>query len=280
MVGTKTVSVKLDSGSSRPQGAGGLDNSNVSDAIASLLRSALAAEGSRPLRQRGRGFHPQRRRCGWTLRRSTSGTSSTSPRTASPRSSRAMTAAIMAGLVIGRRSSRPPYASLDDVPVADIWKNYTQRRPARLQPRRTRRIDEGETPRARKRTGKLTRPSSSTLRRPCRGRPRGRPPPGLAAYAGTRRGVVIEVQPADGRRLGVDSLAAYAANRTGSTERPLGRGRPGRRRRARRAIAKRRRGAHHRRHGPERHRPRCRPRPPGCVAGPEVRSSGRSSSPR
>ena len=40
---------------------------------------------------------------------------------------------------------------------------------------------------------------------------------GLAAYAGTRRGVVIEVGEADGRRLGVDGLAAYAANRTGST---------------------------------------------------------------
>lgn len=40
---------------------------------------------------------------------------------------------------------------------------------------------------------------------------------GLAAYAGTRRGVVIEVSEADGRRLGVDGLAAYAANRTGST---------------------------------------------------------------
>lgn len=40
---------------------------------------------------------------------------------------------------------------------------------------------------------------------------------GPAAYAGTRRGVVIEVSEADGRRLGVDGLAAYAANRTGST---------------------------------------------------------------
>lgn len=40
---------------------------------------------------------------------------------------------------------------------------------------------------------------------------------GLAAYAGTRRGVVIEISEADGRRLGVDGLAAYAANRTGST---------------------------------------------------------------
>lgn len=40
---------------------------------------------------------------------------------------------------------------------------------------------------------------------------------GLAAYAGTRCGVVIEVSEADGRRLGVDGLAAYAANRTGST---------------------------------------------------------------
>jgi len=40
---------------------------------------------------------------------------------------------------------------------------------------------------------------------------------GLAAYADTRRGVVIEVSEVDGRRLGVDGLAAYAANRTGST---------------------------------------------------------------
>lgn len=40
---------------------------------------------------------------------------------------------------------------------------------------------------------------------------------GLAAYAGTRRGVVIEVSEADGRRLSADGLAAYAANRTGST---------------------------------------------------------------
>lgn len=40
---------------------------------------------------------------------------------------------------------------------------------------------------------------------------------GLAAYAGTRRGVVIELSEADGRRLGIDGLAAYAANRTGST---------------------------------------------------------------
>ena len=40
---------------------------------------------------------------------------------------------------------------------------------------------------------------------------------GLAAYAGTRRGVVVELSEADGRRLGADGLAAYAANRTGST---------------------------------------------------------------
>lgn len=40
---------------------------------------------------------------------------------------------------------------------------------------------------------------------------------GLAAYVGTRRGVVVELSEADGRRLGAEGLAAYAANRTGST---------------------------------------------------------------
>lgn len=60
---------------------------------------------------------------------------------------------------------------------------------------------------------------------------------GLAAYAGTRRGVVIEVSEADGRRLGVDGLAAYAANRTGSTGGLWGAGGPVAVAEARRAIA-------------------------------------------
>lgn len=59
---------------------------------------------------------------------------------------------------------------------------------------------------------------------------------GLAAYAGTRRGVVIEVSEADGRRLGVDGLAAYAANRTGSTGGLWGAGGPVAVAEARRAI--------------------------------------------
>lgn len=60
---------------------------------------------------------------------------------------------------------------------------------------------------------------------------------GLAAYAGTRRGVVIEISEADGRRLGVDGLAAYAANRTGSTGGLWGAGGPIPVAEARRAIA-------------------------------------------
>lgn len=60
---------------------------------------------------------------------------------------------------------------------------------------------------------------------------------GLAAYAGTRRGVVIEVSEADGRRLGVDGLAAYAANRTGSTGGLWGAGGPVPVAEARRAIS-------------------------------------------
>lgn len=60
---------------------------------------------------------------------------------------------------------------------------------------------------------------------------------GLAAYAGTRRGVVIEVSEADGRRLGVDGLAAYAANRTGSAGGLWGAGGPVAVAEARRAIA-------------------------------------------
>ena len=60
---------------------------------------------------------------------------------------------------------------------------------------------------------------------------------GLAAYAGTRRGVVIEVSEADGRRLGVDGLAAYAANRTGSTGGLWGADGPVPVTKARRAIA-------------------------------------------
>ena len=101
MTKTKTVSVKLDSKlytalKTRAE----LSNSNISDEIRSLLRSALAAEGLDIERK----------------------LDATEDRIAAVLS-RPMTAAIMAGLM-SADVLKASYASLDDVPVADIWKNY------------------------------------------------------------------------------------------------------------------------------------------------------------
>ena len=102
---TKNVSVKLDSRlytalKTRAE----LNKSNVSDEIRSLLRSALAAEGLDAALDIERKLDAAEDRIAAVL-------------------SRPMTAAIMAGLM-SADILKASYASLDDVPVADIWKNY------------------------------------------------------------------------------------------------------------------------------------------------------------
>ena len=119
MVGTKTVSVKLDSKlytalKTRAE----LSNSNISDEIRSLLRSALAAEGLDLYGNEVAGFirgvvDARMDVAALDIERKLD---ATEDRIAAVLS-RPMTAAIMAGLMAS-------YASLDDVPVADIWKNY------------------------------------------------------------------------------------------------------------------------------------------------------------
>lgn len=96
MAETKTISVKIDHKlytalKTRAE----LDSSSVSDEIRSLLRSALDIE---------RKLDATEDRIAAVL-------------------SRPMTAAIMAGLM-SADILKASYASLDDVPVADIWKNY------------------------------------------------------------------------------------------------------------------------------------------------------------
>lgn len=125
MVGTKTVSVKLDSRlytalKTRAE----LDKSNVSDVIRSLLCSALAAEELDLYGNEVAGFI----RCVVDARMDVAALDierkldATEDRIAAVLS-RPMTAAIMAGLM-SADVLKASYASLDDVPVTDIWKNY------------------------------------------------------------------------------------------------------------------------------------------------------------
>ena len=132
MVGTKTVSVKLDSKlyaalKTRAE----LNKSNVSDEIRSLLRSALAAEELDLYGNEVAGFirgvvDARMDVAALDIERKLDARLSqlqdvrhaplgeiTRPRTA----------AIMAGLM-SADVLKASYASLDDVPVADIWKNY------------------------------------------------------------------------------------------------------------------------------------------------------------
>ena len=117
MVGTKTVSVKLDSKlyaalKTRAE----LNKSNVSDEIRSLLRSALAAEELDLYGNEVAGFirgvvDARMDVAALDIERNAAVLS------------RPMTAAIMAG-IMSADVLKASYASLDDVPVADIWKNY------------------------------------------------------------------------------------------------------------------------------------------------------------
>ena len=111
---TKNVSVKLDSKlytalKTRAE----LNGSNVSDEIRSLLRSALATEGLDLYGNEVAGF------AALDIERKLD---AAEDRIAAVLS-RPMTAAIMAGLM-SADVLKASYASLDDVPVADIWKNY------------------------------------------------------------------------------------------------------------------------------------------------------------
>ena len=119
MIETKTVSVKLDPKlytalKTRAE----LDDSNVSDEIRSLLRSALAAEGLDLYGNEVAGFI-RGVVAALDIERKLD---ATEDRIAAVLS-RPMTAAIMAGLM-SADVLKASYASLDDVPVADIWKNY------------------------------------------------------------------------------------------------------------------------------------------------------------
>ena len=125
MVGTKTVSVKLVSRlSTALKTRAELDKSNVSDVIRSLLCSALAAEELDLYGNEVVGFI----RCVVDARMDVAALDierkldATEDRIAAVLS-RPMTAAIMAGLM-SADVLKASYASLDDVPVADIWKNY------------------------------------------------------------------------------------------------------------------------------------------------------------
>mgnify|MGYP000292497887 CR=1 FL=1 len=111
---TKNVSVKLDSKlytalKTRAE----LNDSNVSDEIRSLLRSALAAEGLDLYGNEVADF----------IRGVVNARLDAAEDRIAAVLSRPMTAAIMAGLM-SADVLKASYASLDDVPVADIWKNY------------------------------------------------------------------------------------------------------------------------------------------------------------
>ncbi len=84
-----------------------------------------------------------------------------------------MTAAIMAGLM-SADVLKASYASLDDVPIADIWKNYLAQA-GELSRAASSRIDEVKL-HARERADGFLPPSSSTTPSSARGRQRGRPP--------------------------------------------------------------------------------------------------------
>lgn len=125
MAETKTISVKIDHKlyialKTRAE----LDNSNVSDEIRSLLRSALAAEGLDLYGNEVAGFirgvvDARMDVAALDIERKLD---ATEDRIAAVLS-RPMTAAIMAGLM-SADVLKASYASLDDVPVAEIWKNY------------------------------------------------------------------------------------------------------------------------------------------------------------
>lgn len=122
---TKNVSVKLDPKlyaalKTRAE----LDNSSVSDEIRSLLRSALAAEEldlyGNEVADFIRGVVDARMDV--AALELECKLDATEDRIAAVLS-RPMTAAIMAGLM-SADILKASYASLDDVPVAEIWKNY------------------------------------------------------------------------------------------------------------------------------------------------------------
>ena len=101
-----------------------LNKSNVSDEIRSLLRSALAAEELDLYDNEVAGFirgviDARMDVASLDMERKLD---ATEDRIAAILS-RPMTAAIMAGLM-SADVLKALYASLDDVPVADIWKNY------------------------------------------------------------------------------------------------------------------------------------------------------------
>mgnify|MGYP000007257152 FL=1 len=122
---TKNVSVKLDSKlytalKTRAE----LNGSNVSDEIRSLLRSALATEGldlyGNEVADFIRGVVDARMDvAALDIERKLD---AAEDRIAAVLS-RPMTAAIMAGLM-SADVLKASYVSLDEVPVADIWKNY------------------------------------------------------------------------------------------------------------------------------------------------------------
>lgn len=125
MAETKTISVKIDHKlytalKTRAE----LDNSNVSDEIRSLLRSALAAEELDLYGNEVPGFirgivDARMDVAALDIERKLD---AAEDRIAAVLS-RPMTAAIMAGLM-SADVLKASYASLDDVSVADIWKNY------------------------------------------------------------------------------------------------------------------------------------------------------------
>lgn len=175
MTKTKTVSVKLDSKlytalKTRAE----LSNSNISDEIRSLLRSALAAEGLDLYGNEVAGFirgvvDARMDVAALDIERKLD---ATEDRIAAVLS-RPMTAAIMAGLM-SADVLKASYASLDDVPLRGHLEELP-RAGRRAQPRGPRPHRRGEAPRARARRW-LARPSSSTTPSSARERPRGRPP--------------------------------------------------------------------------------------------------------
>ena len=125
MVAMKTVSVKLDSRlCAALKTRAEINRSNVSDEIRSLLRSALAAEGLDLYGNEVAGFirgviDARTDVAALDMERKLD---ATEDRIAAILS-RPMTAAIMAGLMAAD-VLKASYASLEDVPVAEIWKNY------------------------------------------------------------------------------------------------------------------------------------------------------------
>ena len=125
MTGTKTVSVKLDAKlHTALKTRAEIDKSSVSDEIRSLLRSALAAEELDLYGNEVAGFirNVLDARMDVAALDMERKLDATEDRIAAILS-RPMTAAIMAGLM-SADVLKASYASLEDVPVANIWKNY------------------------------------------------------------------------------------------------------------------------------------------------------------